>query len=170
MAKAKTKSATPGIATQATAVGATPAVNDEKAKRVPETAVPEVADMLRVWRRIEQLKAQHPEVFAEFSDLVEQYNAALELAEKAVRVREVSCGPFDNYSVAVKIDPTKMYEELGEELFLRHGGKTSQVMSYSIDAETVRAAIAKGSIPKDCVNQFVKIQRNYHKPDKLAAP
>lgn len=138
----------------------------DKGKRVPVAEIPEVQELEDLRQEIEALKARNPDVFMLLSDLVDRYNAALEVADKAVRERGVSCGPFDNFSVAVKYDPVKMFDELGEDLFLQVGGSTTTVTEYVIDAKRVEAAIAGKKIPDECVEHFRKIEKKYHKPPK----
>ena len=116
---------------------------------------------------IDSLKAQHSDVFMQYQDLVDRYNAKLEEAEKEVRAQGVSCGAFDNYSVSVKFNPEKMFEELGEELFLKTGGAMGTKTEYKVDPKRVEAAIAAGEIPEECVDNFREVRRNYHQPKKL---
>lgn len=138
-----------------------------KGKRVPIGEIPAVQEMKDLKMQIDSLKAEHPHVFMQYQDLVDQYNAKLEEAEKEVRAQGVSCGDFDNYSVSVKFKADKMFEELGEEMFLQNGGAMTQKTEYTVDQKRVEAAIAAGAIPEDCVDNFREVRRNYHKPDKL---
>lgn len=140
--------------------------NTKKGVRVPVSSIPQVQELVDLQMEIEALKAQHPDVFLAYQDLVDRYNAALEVAEAAVREKEVSCGPFDNFSMAVKYNPAKMFDELGEEKFLQCGGKTSMVTQYTVDPKQVEAAIASKKIPEECVDQFIIVERKYHKPQK----
>lgn len=139
----------------------------EKAKRVPISDVQEVQDLVDLKQEIDSLKAENPEVFMRLADLVDRYNSALELAANKVRSMVVSCGPFDNYSASKKYNPEKMYEELGEDLFLASGGSTGTVKIYRVDPSIVDAAIASGKVPKQCVDEFRTISRNYHAPEKI---
>lgn len=139
----------------------------EKAKRVPTSEIPEVEAALDLKQELDALRVDHPEVFMKYTDLVERYNAAIEVAEKVVRTKELSCGPFDNYAVRTTYDPQKMFDELGEELFLECGGKSKTVTVLEVDAKAVEAAIAKRLIPEDSVDEFMNVQRSYHAPKKI---
>lgn len=143
----------------------TPAV--ENGARLPADSIPEVSAFLDIQERLLAIKVDNPEVFRQFDDLVEQYNTALEAAEKVVRNREISCGPFENYSTKAKIDAEKMYEELGEALFLQCGGVMRKKTVYEVDTNRVAAAIAAGKIPDVCVPEFQTVQRSYHIPKKI---
>lgn len=140
-----------------------------KGKRLPIGDVESVQKMADLKVEIDALKAEYPEVFMKYADLVDRYNTALEEAEKEVRAKAVSCGDFDNYSTSVKFDPVKMFEELGEDMFLASGGTMSNKTVYEVDPKKVEAAIANGTVPEECVDNFRDVRRNYRKPSKLSA-
>lgn len=140
----------------------------EKGKRLPVSKIREVQELQDIKTELEQFKAEHADIFMQYKDLVDRYNSALEAAEKEVRSQGVTCGDFENYSVSVKYKPEKMFEELGEELFLKCGGSTSTKTVYEIDPKRVDAAVASGQIPEECVDNFREVRRNYHQPKKLA--
>lgn len=139
-----------------------------KGKKVPVSTVPEVASLIELGKELSQLKEDNAEVFAQYELLVERYNAALEVAEQAVRQLGVSCGPFDNFSASDKYNPDKMFEELGEDLFLQLGGSIEKKSVYGIDKAKLEAAIALGKIHPDSLSQFHTVTRNYHAPKKKA--
>jgi hypothetical protein len=143
----------------------TPAV--ENGARLPAEAIPEVSAYLDVQEQLMALRVDNPDVFRQFDDLVEQHNTALEAAEKVVRLKGISCGPFDNYSTKINNDADKMYEELGEELFLQCGGSVSKKTVYAVDKNRVEAAIASGKIPQECLAEFQTTARTYHIPKKI---
>lgn len=145
-------------------------VNTERAKRVPAAEVPEVQTLASIEEELTVLKADYPDVFARLRDLSERYNAALEDAEKAVRTREVSCGPFENFSTSVVYDPQKMYDELGRDLFFELGGTTEQQTIYTIDKTRVEAAVAAKKIAEESLDEFRKVQRSYRKPKPIILP
>lgn len=138
-----------------------------KGERNAVASIPEVQKVIDLKQDIDALKANHPEVFIQLADLVDRYNAALEEALNVVRAKGVSCGPFENFSVSVKYDPVKMYEEVGEELFLKCGGSSARVKQLKVDPDVVAAAIAAKTIPEACVEHFRSVTRNYHKPDPI---
>jgi len=140
-----------------------------KGKRVPIAEIDSVQKLADLKMEIDGLKAEHPEVFMKYADLVDRYNTVLEEAEKEVRARGVSCGDFDNYSTSVKFDAVKMFEELGEDMFIAAGGIMNKKTVYEVDPKKVEAAIANGTVPEDCVDNFREVRRNYRKPDKLSA-
>jgi len=157
MASKKSKKSTPK----------TTSAQEATAKRVSADDIQEVSDFMDVKQELEGLKADHPEIFRLYTDIVQRYNTALEAAEKAVRTRGVSCGPFDLYSYTPQYDGEKMFEELGKELFLAYGGSTVRVTAYKVDKAKVESAIASGKIPADCVKEFKSMRAAYHKPEKL---
>ncbi len=140
--------------------------NTDKAKRVSIGEIPEVQELLDLEQEINALKAEHSDVFVQYQDLIDRYNTKLEEADKKVRSEGVTCGPFENYSVGVKFIANKMFEELGEELFLKAGGIMETRTIYDVDPAKVVAAIANKTIPEECVDQFREVRRNYHAPKK----
>ncbi len=142
--------------------------NTEKGKRVPASKIAEVQELNDIKVELDHFKAEHADVFVQYKDLVDRYNTALEAAEKEVRSQGVTCGDFENFSVSVKYNPEKMFEELGEAMFKANGGTTSTKTEYKVDVKKVEAAIASKSIPEECVDNFREVRRNYHKPEKLS--
>lgn len=136
--------------------------------RLPQSAIPEVAKFLSVKEELDALKVDNADLFRDYADLVDQYNTALEAADMAVRLKEVSCGPFENFSSKTEYNAEAMYEELGEPLFLKCGGSMTKKTIYTVDSNRVEAAIASGAIPDECVPEFSKIARKYHAPKKIA--
>ncbi len=139
----------------------------EKYKRVPIDEVPEVQEFLDIKQELDALKANHPEVFMPYNDLVDRYNTKLEEAASKVRTIGVTCGPFENFSVSHMFDGAKMLDELGEETYLACGGKISQRAVYEVDSAVVTAAIASGKIPEEAIEHFMTIKRSYHAPKKI---
>lgn len=139
----------------------------EKAKRVPVDDMPAVRDYLDVKEKLDAVRVDYADVFRVYDDLVLQHNTALELAGNQVRAEVLSCGPFENFSVSTVFDAQKMYDELGEELYLKCGGSIGKVATYTVDTAVLKAAIASGKVPADCVDSFRTIQRSYHTPKKI---
>jgi hypothetical protein len=138
-----------------------------KGKRLPIKDIPEVQEYTDLRNELDSFNAEHPEVFTTYADLADRVNTAMEAAEKAVRSQGVSCGPFENFSVTVVYDPVKMFEELGEDLFLQCGGSKSTVTELRADPKLIEVAIANKKIPDECIDHFRSIRRSYHKPDKV---
>lgn len=139
----------------------------EKGKRLPISDIPEVQEFLDLKQELDALKAQHPEVFMVYNDLVDRFNTKLEEADAKVRSLGVSCGPFENFSVSHTFDAAKMLDELGEETYLSCGGKITQRAVYEVDSALVTAAIASGKIPQAALENFMTVKRSYHAPKKI---
>lgn len=138
------------------------------AERVAITSISEVQLAMDLKMEIDALKGEHPEVFLRLADLIDRYNTAVDDADKVVRAKGVSCGPFTNSGNAVKYNPDKMYDELGEELFLKAGGSVASVPVYTVNKETLEAAIQSGEIPEESVEHFRTVEKRYKKPTKLS--
>lgn len=139
----------------------------EKGARVPVGEIEEVQEFVDLEQEIAHLKAENPEIFMQLADLVDRRNTALERAEKIVRAKGITCGPFENYTAVAKYDAQKMYDELGHDMFLKVGGKIGQVTQYSVDKAQLELSLAQNKIPGECVEQFRSVQKNYHVPDKI---
>lgn len=138
-----------------------------KAKRVPETQVPEVQAFLEAREKVERLKEAYPEVFEQLSHLQQEYNAALEAADKAVRAKKISCGPFDCYQMQTKYNAERLFEELGRDEFLKVGGTIKTVTQYDVDKNKLEAHITSGVIPDEVVGAVRDVSPRYKKPDKI---
>lgn len=138
-----------------------------KAKTVPENDIPEVKHFLEVQRQVEDLKEAYPEVFERLGQLQQDYNQALEAAEKKVRGLQVSCGPFNLYQWQTSIDVDKLYEELGRDEFLKVGGKVQTVTTYDLDKAKFEAHVTSGGVPKEVVDVVKKTSPRYKKPEKI---
>lgn len=139
----------------------------DKGERLPIAKIPEVQEYMDIKQELDALRADHPEVFIVYNDLIDRHNTALEKAESVVRSRGVTCGPFENFSVSHTINPDKMFDELGEKNFLACGGKVSTRAFYSVDSAVVEANIASGKIPAGAVPNFRTKALKYHAPKKI---
>ncbi len=150
--------------------GKTKSLTVSNAKRISSDEVPEVKELEAIIDEITALKADNPDVFARLRDLGERYNSALELAEKVVRAKEVTCGPFENFSTVVIYDAEKMYDELGHDLYFEIGGTTEQRTVYNVQKDRVEAAIAAKKISPESLDEFRTVQRKYKKPGGFVLP
>lgn len=136
-------------------------------KKVPISDIPEVQEFVDLDTELQQFKAAHHDVFMPYADLVDRRNTALEAAEKVVRSRGVTCGPFINHSTRVTYNAEKMIEELGEDLFFELGGQIVQKPEYTIDKEALEKAIATKKIPAESLEYFRTESPAYRKPKPI---
>lgn len=137
---------------------------------VPVAEVPEVQKAMDLKFEIDALKGEFPEAFMRLQDLVDRYNAAVEEAEKVVRSRGITCGPFVNSTATMKYDGQKMYDELGEDMFLQVGGSVEKVSNYKVDKDKLEAAITSGKVPEETLEHFRTLSRSYRIPPKALVP
>lgn len=140
----------------------------KKAKVVSPEEVPEVAHFIAVKQKIDALKDSYPEVFRMLDSLTDEYNTALEAADKAVRGKKISCGPFDLYQFQKSYDADKLYEELGREKFFAVGGIERTVKVLEVDKAKIEAAIASNAIPKQVADIAVTESPRFKKPEKIS--
>jgi hypothetical protein len=136
----------------------------------PIETISEVVHFEHIRTELAAFKKKNQEVMLELAELTERYNAALDMADKAVRAQKCSCGPFDLFSVVVKWDATKYYEEMGEAFFKKHGGTVQTVTEYKVDKNRVAAAAAANLIPAEVLVEIRKEELRYHKPSAVAIP
>lgn len=132
--------------------------------------VPAVIDFVDAQSAIADFKQEHAQVFAQFAELAERYNATLEQAEKVCRGDRVACGPFDLYQFVTKYDAEGLFNAVGRDRFLEIGGKIETVQQFSLDRQRFEAAVAQNKIPKDVVDRVRTETPNYHKPAKVSIP
>jgi hypothetical protein len=136
-------------------------------KTMAESSIPEVARFVEAQEKINRLKEAYPEIFEQFEALKDEYNSSLEAADKAVRSRGVSCGPFSLMNTATKYDPAKLYEEVGRDNFLRFGGVEKTVTVFELDKARFEAAVAAGEIPAAVLSDVKAVTPRYKKPEKI---
>lgn len=137
------------------------------ANRIPESQIPEVEHFVEIQARVERLKEAYPEVFEQLATLQVDYNQALEAAEKVVRGKQVSCGPFNIFQTRTSYDAEKLYEELGKDEFLKVGGQIKTITTYDVDKAKLEAHITGGVVPKEVADNVKKVSPSYKKPEKI---
>jgi hypothetical protein len=137
---------------------------------INEADIPEVVDFLDAKDALEAFKESNAALFEELSHLVERYNTALQSADKAVRSREATCGPWNLYSFSTKYDAETLYNALGRDKFLEVGGTIGSKTVYDIDKGRLEAAIAQRRIAQELVESVRKVSPSYHAPKPVVLP
>jgi hypothetical protein len=137
----------------------------------PTSAIPEVQEFEKARRELEDFKASNVDFFEALGALVDRYNSTYDMASKAVKAKQVSCGPFVlTGRPTVKWDAEKLYEEMGRDFFLEHGGVEKQVVVREIDKSKVEAAYVQKLIPEEVADVARKVRVAHHSPDKVVLP
>lgn len=131
---------------------------------------PEVVSFVEAQTSLEAFIEEHKDVYDEICRLASERNTLLEAADKVVRAAKVSVGPFNKLSESKKINPEKLYEELGETDFIKVGGYTETVRTYKVDKERFMALVAADQIPKDVVDVVVNESASYTVIPKYVLP
>lgn len=139
-------------------------------KTLDPESVPEVRRFLEAQEALEAFKEDHPELMEELREISREYNAAEAAAEKMLRQQEASCGPFEVLHVVNKYDMGALYEQLGEEDFVRFGGKVRTVEVYEMDKTVLESFIASGQIPDEIVDAVRTRIVSYKKIPKVQLP
>jgi hypothetical protein len=119
----------------------------------------EVAD-----QTVAMFEEEHAAIFETYKDLIEERNQKREVADKLVRGRDVSCGPWKRYSESVKYDAFALYQTLGRDKFIEIGGAIGTEMVYSIDKDRAEMAFKTGNIPAHAIEAVRKVTPSFHAP------
>jgi hypothetical protein len=137
------------------------------ATRVDPTEIPEVQDYLEAKAMLDAYIHHNQAIFEQYRELAENVNRAREGADKIVRSKEVSCGPWDIYQTQTTYDANVLYEALGREAFIRVGGKVQMQAVYEVDKAKIEAAVARGDIPSELVPVIKKVSPRYKAPKDI---
>lgn len=137
---------------------------------VPTEEIPEVQAFLEARTRIEDFKKTYPGLYSEFQELADQFNATREAAEKLVRGRKISSGPFFVYQTSTFYDADKLYDAVGRDEFLKMGGKIENLPTYSIDHSKLEAMISQNKLKPEIVEVVREIRPSYKIPTKIVLP
>lgn len=141
-----------------------------QATSVSIDAIPKVQAFIEAKNRIEEFRANNYSIFKHYEQLISDYNDLLEDAEKEVRAKGVTCGPFIAFGDNSKINVDKLYDELGEDLFLKAGGTIETKRVLSIDKLKFEALADSGSIPQEVVSTCWEQGFRYRAPEKVRLP
>lgn len=119
--------------------------------------------------QLENYKKKHAQVFHNYNEMIEEANQKRQVADKIVRSKGVSCGPWRLYNQTTNYDPVKLYEMMGREDFLKVGGQLKTITEYDLDKSLVSAAISQQLIPKKVADQITTKTLRYHAPKEIKA-
>jgi hypothetical protein len=141
-------------------------------KTLDPVEIEEVAEFQEAEAQLRFFMEQNKKVFDRYEELAGQYNQRRQAADKAVRARGVSCGPWVRFSEMVKINWKALYDYLGadKDKFMAVGGKIKRVTEYTGDNKEVDIRIASGEIPEEDAHVFRKISPRYKSPDPVTLP
>jgi hypothetical protein len=137
---------------------------------VPVTDIPEVLRFQQAQERYKQFQDANPQLFEYLEALQQEYNTALEAADKAVRARSVSCGDFDLYTRTQKVDAKALHDAVGRQPFIDLGGHVGSVATYTIDKKLVERAVVTGVLNKTIAEEVTSNTAAYHAPKPISLP
>jgi hypothetical protein len=141
-----------------------------KQDEVPPSEVGAVEEYILAREALDKFMEEFQEIFDIYKDMAEHVNDAMERADKDVRARNVSCGPWDKYQVQTKYDAKALYEAMGRDDFLAVGGKVSTVSKYDVDKAKVNASIDRGLIPPEVAAEIRIKSPRYKAPKEIGLP
>lgn len=134
---------------------------------VPIETIPEVLEYNEAKEMLQAFCEANAQIFRTYDTLAENLNQKREVADKAVRGKEVSCGDWELYQYATKYNAIALYEALGREQFLKVGGKLEKITNYDVDKVKIQSAIASKAISKEIADQVVIKNPMYHAPSPV---
>lgn len=134
------------------------------------TRVSSVDAFERAEANLHNFMMKHREVFEEYEHLVNEYNTALEAAEVEVRSAGIEAGPFKIHNTYYDVDVNKLYDELGEQDFLRCGGVIETRQALSIDKNKFLRLADAGVIPPEVVDVCREKKIKYKSVPKINIP
>jgi hypothetical protein len=105
---------------------------------------------------IEDFKERHPGALEALEQLAERRNAVLEAAKKAVKARQMPCGPFEVHNVSTIYDADVLFNAVGEELFKTYGGSVETKTELKIDGKRFEAAVTFRKLTPELVEAVRK--------------
>lgn len=122
---------------------------------------------LKEFDRFERAQEALEAALEPLQHLIEEYNAALEETDGAVRAKGISIGDFKIVREYDDYDIEKLIELVGPEKFLAWGGSITTERKLGMDKIKLKSFIAAGKIPKAIVDQVLTRQRKYSTPKPL---
>lgn len=146
------------------------AKTEQRFNNVNAEEIPEVVTFNEVRDRLRAFREANKDFFDYLDALGEEYNSKLEVAEKAVRARVVSCGDFHLYQMGKKFNAELLYQSLGQVKFLEVGGVIATKTAYELDKTRFQSALAANQIPQELKEVAVRDDPKYHMPPKVNIP
>lgn len=134
---------------------------------VPPSEIPEVAHLMAVIAKIDKFREDNAPFFQYWEPLTEEYNDALQAAEKAVRAKGVSCGPIVLYQFQTTVDWDMVFQIRGHEQGLAVGGEIATVQKKGGNKPRYLSAVEAGVVPKEESDLTVKTTPKYKTPDPI---
>ena len=141
-----------------------------KIEAIPEESIPEVLQYQEAKGRLENWKSTYPGAYEELKEILELVNTTGENAEKVVRAREVTCGPFTLKHYTMNTDANALYDAVGQEDFQKFGGSIQTVRQYDVDKKVFEALVVQKKIHPDVVEKVVTYSPAFTVPKKFQIP
>jgi hypothetical protein len=140
------------------------------ATTVQVTDVPEVQAFLTAEEELREHIKSNQAFYDQLCALAEKRNTVLQEADKIVRAKNVSCGPFQKKSETTYINVELLFDELGLDGFKAVGGYTEEVTTYKVDRDRFLAYLAAGHVPKEVAAVATENRPSYVKIDPYNLP
>jgi hypothetical protein len=109
----------------------------------------------------------------ELESLLGEYNEALEALDTYIRTNKVDpkgLPGFKRLAPRTVVDCDKLVFMLGEDEFKMLGGSVVEVKHYTMKADTLKSAMARGVVSPELYNETIKVTTPYSSPKKMELP
>jgi len=137
-------------------------------QEVPAKQIVEVQAFLERRKALDAWKEKHAKALVELAKIMVTYNPCLTAADKAVRERRVSAGPFHLKQFNAERDAVALRRVLGVDEFERRGGSVTKIEAVEMDKERFDAIVA--TLPEETQAKCVTYSPVYDKPKLIVLP
>lgn len=127
-----------------------------------------VARYTKADQALSRFKQENQDLLLLLAALMEERSAAIDAVEKLARHRKESVGPCTLRSRSWKVNVEEVLKKLGDEEFVRVGGRITREHAMSIDA--YRKAEAEGVFRKEDAGKFLIGSCTFSVPEKGVLP
>jgi len=136
-------------------------------KEVDPSEIPEVAEYMQAQAELDAFAEQLGQHMEHLKALVAARNTKLQSADKAVRSRGVSCGPWNIFQTQTSYDAKSLLDATSRETFLQVGGSFATVQTLSLDKSRLKVAIDSGILKKEVVESVRTVTPKYKAPKPI---
>jgi hypothetical protein len=137
-------------------------------QEVPAKQILEVQAFLRQREALDAWKKKHGKAILELAAIMVKYNPCLNAAEKVVRERKVTCGPFQLKRFDPDRDAGALEKVLGRKEFERRGGEIHE--EATLDNALFDALLSQNVLSEDDAEKVLTWKPIYDKPKLIVLP
>jgi hypothetical protein len=109
----------------------------------------------------------------ELEPLLNEYNEAVGALDTYIRTKKIDpkgLPGFKRLAPRTVVDCEKLVFMLGEDEFKTLGGSVVETKHYTMKADTLKSAMARGAVTPELYNETIKVTVPYSSPKKMELP